>query len=378
MRGSARAWIKWSLAPFVVIALIVAGCSSGGTTASSAPPSAAAMTKVKIVLQWVTQAQFAGYYAAVAKGYYKNLGLDVTIIPGGPDVTPEQLVLGGQADFGASPLTRTLAAHLTGADLVSVAEIIQHSPVTMISFKEAGIATPADMKGKTIGSWLGGNESDVFACLRKNNIDPSKDVTVVKEGFDMSQLLNHEVQAAQALTYNEYAQILETNNPATGALYQPSELNVIKIDDCGTSTSQDQIFTTGALIKKSPDTVQRFLEATFRGWIYCRDNPSDCVSIVLAAGSALGQSHQEWQMNEVNALIWPSTNGIGVPYDDKIMPRSVDIAVTYKVIPNAPPDDSWINLSFAKKANETLKAAGLDINGAGFKKTVVVLKAGGK
>ena len=132
----------------------------------------------------------------------------------------------------------------------------------------------------------------------------------------MSGLLKGDLDVAQAMIYNEYAQVLEAKNPATGQLYKPEDLNVIDFNDpsVGTAMLQDQIFATDKWLKtgNNADIAAKFLQATFKGWIYCRDNAQKCVDIVLAKGSQLGASHQAWQMNEINALIWPSPAGIGL------------------------------------------------------------------
>src|SRR5205807_164395 len=153
------------------------------------------------------------------------------------------------------------------------------------------------------------------AAMRKVGIDPNKasDVTIVKQPFDMSLLLNGEVDAAQAMIYNEYAQVLEQKNPKTGKLYQPDELNVIDFNEVGTAMLQDHLFARDAWLKKSgnEDIATRFLQASFKGWVFCRDSQKECVDIVLKAGTTLGKGHMTWQLNEINALIWPSPSGIG-------------------------------------------------------------------
>lgn len=202
---------------------------------------------------------------------------------------------------------RTLAAREGGADLVNIAQIFQRSGTLMVSFKEKNITKVEDFKGKNVGSWLLGNEAELFAAMRKVGLDPEKDANIIKQNFDMSQLLNGEVDVAQAMIYNEYAQVLETRNPKTGELYKPEDLNVIDFNEVGTAMLQDGIMARESWLSQpgNEDIAVRFLRATFRGWIFCRDNFDECVQIVLNNGTALGESHMRWQLNEVNALIWP-------------------------------------------------------------------------
>ena len=134
----------------------------------------------------------------------------------------------------------------------------------------------------------------------------------------MDLLLNREVDVAEAMIYNEYAQVLEATNPATGELYQPDDLNVINYNDVGTAMLQDAIFARQAWLARPATRTSRrkFLRASFKGWMFCRDNPDKCIQYTVDAGSTLGAGHQKWMMNEINPLIWPSPNGIGqMPVD---------------------------------------------------------------
>jgi NitT/TauT family transport system substrate-binding protein len=360
--------------------LVAAACSSSATQAPAggAGGGGSALTKVRFVLQWVPQAQFAGYFAAQDQGYFKDAGLDVTIIPGGPDINPMQVVAAGGADIGTTWVPKMLASREGGTDLVDIAQIFQRSGTLEISFKSKGINSIADLRGKKVGTWLGGNEPELYADLTKNGIDPTNpaDVTIVKQPFDMSQLLTGQTDAAEAMIYNEYAQVLEANNPATGKLYQPSDLNVINFNNDGTGMLQDMVFASAKWLATGTNaqTAEKFLEATFRGWIYCRDNAASCVQSVLKAGSKLGQSHQTWQMNEINALIWPSPNGIGA-LDPAAWNQTVQIAVKYGIL-KSPPTDGAFRTDLAQQALAALGSS-VDTKGAGFQKATVTLQPGG-
>ena len=350
--------------------LLVAACSS-------TPGASAALTPVKFQLQWVAQSQFAGYYAAIDQGYYKDVGLDVTLLLGGPNINNVQVVATGGADIGTAWLPNMLQSREGGTDLVSIAQIFQRSGTRMASFKAANITDPKSMDGKKIGSWLGGNEPELFAALTKSGLDPTKE-NIIKQNFDMSGLLKGDLDVAQAMIYNEYAQVLEAKNPATGALYQPSDLNLVDFNDpsVGTAMLQDQVFASAKWLStgNNADTATKFLQATFKGWIFCRDNAQKCVDIVLAKGSQLGASHQAWQMNEINALIWPSPNGIGL-LDKTLYDQTVSIATTYNVL-KAPPSADATRTDLAQKALTALGTS-VDTKGASFTKQTVTLKEGG-
>ncbi len=309
-----RYWVGASAA----LALAVAVSAAAGAGASTATQTKAAATKVTLQLKWVTQAQFAGYYAAAAKGYYKQAGLDVKIKVGGPDITPEQVVAGGQAEFGAA-LVRA------GMD-------------------------PASNKG----------------------------VTIVKQPFDMNLFMSRQIDSASAMTYNELAQVLETKNPKTGKLTKLSELNVIKMQNIGTGMLEDGIFTTEKWIKDKGHqaTAKKFLAASFKGWVYCRDHAADCVKIVLQQGPTLLGGHQKWQMNEINALVWPNKLGIGI-MDKAAYARTAKIAKQFGAI-KKPAGNGAYRDDLAKAAVAQLKRQGVDVNGKKWKKAVVKVTEGGK
>ena len=360
-----------ALAALAVVALAVTG-----GLASRAGASAKA-DKVTLQLKWVTQAQFAGYYAALKKGYYKQAGLDVTLRPGGPDIIPEQVVASGQAEFGIDWLPSLLSARDKGTDLVNIAQVFTKSGMTQLTWKDSGINTIAKMKGKKVANWLGGNEFELFAALVKNGMDPTKNkgVTIVQQPFDMNLFLQRKVDSASAMTYNELAQVLESKNPKTGKLYTLKDLNVIKMQNAGTGMLEDGIFVNGSWIKdrSHQDVAKRFLKASFQGWIWCRNHVSQCTNWVLASGSTLGRGHQTWMTNEINKLIWPAPKGIGV-MDAAAFNRTAKIAQQFKVISKAPNGAYRTDLAVA--ANKALK--GVDTKGKTFKPTSVKVTPGGK
>jgi NitT/TauT family transport system substrate-binding protein len=373
-------------ATLAVAGLTLAACSSDSTSdaaggsapASDAPSSAAAageLTPVKLQLQWFAQAQFAGYYAAVAEGFYKEEGLDVSILEGAVDIVPQQVVSSGGAEFGLAWVPKALVSNASDAGLVNVGQVFQRSGTLMVSWKDSGITAPADWKGKTVGNWGFGNEFELTAAIEQAGVT---DVNLVAQNFDMEGLLNREIDAAEAMRYNEYAQVLETKNPATGELYKPEDLNVIDFNDVGTAMLQDAVWATADYAQANPDTVEAFLRGSFKGWIFCRDNADKCLTDVLDAGPTLGASHQEWQLNEINALIWPSPDGIGV-MDPAEWKQTVDVATTQ--IPDLKgvtvPDTSYTT-KYAEAAVAKLKADGLDVTGEGFTKASVTLNEGGE
>lgn len=384
MKGR-RLW--WLALPVVVLALLVAGCGgddeeAGGDAAGTTPAETSGETQetvdVTLQLKWVTQGQFAGYYAALEQGYYEDEGLNVEIKPGGPDIVPEQVVLGGQADFGINWLDNTLATRDQGGKIVNIAQVFARSGMTEVTWKDTGLDSIESLKGKKVGVWLGGNEHKLFAALTKNGIDPQKDAQIVAQPFDMNLFLNREVDAAAAMTYNELAQVLETKNPDTGELYKLEDLNVLKMSDLGTGALEDGIFVTEEWLadEANQDVAVRFLKASFKGWIYCRDNPDDCVGYVLEAGPTLGEGHQRWMVNEINKLIWPNETGIGIMSEEDYA-NTVQIATDYGIVKNDPGEGVYTT-EYAEQAVAALEEEGVDVKGEGFEAPEVEVTEGGE
>jgi NitT/TauT family transport system substrate-binding protein len=373
----------WFAGLLAALVLGLAACGGddeeeGGAPAATgeAPQETA---KVTLQLKWVTQAQFAGYYAALEQGYYDAENLDVEIKVGGPDITPEQVVASGQAEFGIDWLPSLLATRDQGGDLVNIAQVFERSGMTEVTWKDSGITDVAGMKGKKVGVWCCGNEFELFAALTKNGIDPKdkSDVTIVNQPFDMNLFLQRQVDAAAAMTYNELAQVLEQENPDTGELYTLDDLNVITMEEAGTAMLEDGVFVRGDWIAEegNGDIATRFLKASLKGWIFCRDNPEDCLQIVLDNGPTLGEGHQRWQLNEINALIWPNEGQFGV-MNKEDFDRTAGIAEQFGVIKQAPSADAYTT-EYAEAALAALEDEGADVKGASWEKEDVEVTAGG-
>jgi NitT/TauT family transport system substrate-binding protein len=372
----------WVGGILVLLSLSLALWAGFGARAGAATKTASShkLTKVTLQLKWVAQAQFAGYYAAKAKGFYKANGLDVNLKLGGPDITPEQVVASGQAEFGIDWLPSLLATRDTGTDIVNIAQVFTRSGMTELAFKDTGINSIAKMRGKTVGVWCCGNQFELFAALTKNGMDPThnKGVKIFNQPFDMNAFLSKQIQAASAMTYNELAQVLESKNPKTGKLYTLNDLNVIKLESVGTGMLEDGIFTKGDWIKSKANqqTAIKFLAASFQGWAYCRDHLQECTNIVLSNGTTLGRGHQLWQANEVNALIWPVPQGIGVMNRTSFV-RTANIALKFKVI-KKPATNAAYRTDLAIAADKLLAKKNVDVNGVKWRKSVVHVTAGGK
>jgi NitT/TauT family transport system substrate-binding protein len=341
----------WMLVLLLIAATAIAGCggNSGGTsggsgsaaeaTSSSEPaPSEgsgaadetdAGPVPIKLQLKWVPQAQFAGYYVAKEKGYYDEEGLDVEIVPGGPDIVPEQQVAVGAAQIGVDWVASLLAHQEQGMPLVQIAQIFQNSGLVLVSKKEAGIASGADLKGRKVGNWMGGNEFELLALFDKYGIDPIRDLEFIKQGFTMDQFLSGELDAASAMTYNEYLVVLGAGIPA-------EELSVIDMNEEGVAMLEDNLFANREWLENNKETAAKFVRASLKGWKDAIANPEEAVDIVMAevdAGSTT-REHQLNMMKEVAKLVAPEgfdTEKIG-EIDDAMFRQTADIALQFGVI----------------------------------------------
>ena len=388
--------VRVAFAGIAALSLFVAACGGSDeaadevteeTTAEATEEAAETCTTptpVKLQLQWFIQAQFAGYFAAQDQGFYADQCLDVTIVEGGVDIVPQTELANGNVDFAISWVSKALASREAGANIVNIAQVFQRSGTLQVSFKDKNITKPEDFAGKKIGNWGFGNEFEIFAALTKAGLDPAKDVELVQQQFDMAALLAGDIDAAEAMTYNEYAQVLEAKNPDTGELYKPEDLNVVSYEAEGVGMLQDAIWASGEKLASDEAykaTAVKFVAASLKGWAYCRDNAESCRDIVVAKGSKLGASHQLWQMNEVNKLIWPATGGVG-SIDSAAWDRTAALAQETKnlegktVLSKAPDAEAYTN-DIVTEALALLEADGVDTKGEGFAPIEVTLNEGG-
>jgi NitT/TauT family transport system substrate-binding protein len=317
----------------VMAGLLLAGCDMPGATTSQPTAVAGTPDKVKLQLKWLHQAQFAGYYVAADKGYYKEQNLDVELLPGGPDVVPSQKVSTGAADIGIDWVGSLLANRDKGQPLVDIGQFYQSSGLYLISKKSAGINSPADLKGKKVGVWTGGNEFEFRALMDKygfdNSIDNNKDLTVIKQGFEMDTFLSGQLDAASAMVYNEYPVVLEAG-------VKPEDLNIISYNAEGVGMLEDHVFVTEDTLKNKRDILTRFLAASQRGWIEAVRDHKYAVDAVMnrADKSTTNVDHQVTMMNEVAKLVMPeglAPEKVGV-IDPAKFDTTAAIALKFNVI----------------------------------------------
>jgi len=297
---------------------------------------------------------------------------------------PQDALANGDVDFAIAWVPKVLGSIEAGANLTDIAQIFQRSGTLQVSWADSGIDSVADFTGKKIGSWGFGNEWEIFAAMAAEVLD-STTVEIITQDFNMNAFLQGDIDAAQAMTYNEYAQLLESENPDTGELYQPEDFNVISYEDTEGAMLQDAIWADTERLESDEEyaeTAVALLKAVIKGWVFARDNPEEAAEITLASGSAWGPSHELWMMNETNKLIWPSSVGIGI-IDEAAWKKTVEGALAAvnetgaHLITEEPPSTAYSNEYIQEALDELEEDGDVDVRGEEFTPLDVELEPGG-
>ncbi|KAJ04093.1 ABC transporter substrate-binding protein [Sulfitobacter mediterraneus] len=310
---------------------------------------AQAADDVTLQLKWVTQAQFAGYYVALDKGFYEEEGLNVTIKPGGPDIAPTQVLAGGGADVTVDWMPSALSAREKGLPMVNIAQPFKSSGMMLTCRKDAGVASTDDFKGKTLGVWFFGNEFPFLSWMSKLGIstDGGDDgVTVLKQGFNVDPLLQKQAACVSTMTYNEYWQVIDAG-------LTPDDLQVFKYEDQGVATLEDGLYVLEDKLSDPAfeDKMVRFVRASMKGWKYAEANSDEAAEIVLDndASGAQTEMHQKRMMGEV-AKLTAGSNGALDPADYERTVASLLSGGSDPVISKAP-EGAWTHQITDKALN---------------------------
>lgn len=301
--------------------------------------SGALAQDVTLQLKWVTQAQFAGYYVAQAKGFYEEEGLNVTIKPGGPDIAPTQVIAGGGADVVVEWMPAALAAREKGLPLVNIAQPFKSSGMMLTCLKETGITSPADFADKTLGVWFFGNEYPFLSWMSQLNLKTDGSpggVTVLKQGFNVDPLLQKQAACISTMTYNEYWQVIDAG-------IAESDLVTFKYQDQGVATMEDGLYVLEENLADPAfeEKMVKFVRASMKGWKYAEENPDEAAMIVLENDEtgAQTESHQKRMMSEV-AKLTAGSNGALDPADYERTVASLLSPGSDPVISKAP-EGAW-------------------------------------
>ena len=318
---------------------ILATFAAAAVSAAGVAAPAMADDEVKLQLQWVTQAQFAGYYVALEKGFYDEEGLDVTVLPGGPDIAPPQVLAGGGADAMLNWMPSALAAREKGLPVVNIAQPFKSSGLMLTCWKDTGITGPQDFKGKTIGVWFFGNEYPFLSWMSQEGISTEggeDGVTVLKQGFNVDPLIQRQADCISTMTYNEYGQVLDAG-------VSEDELVTFKYEDMGVATLEDGIYVLEENLEDPAfkEKMVKFVRASMKGWKYAEENPDEAAEIVLEYDEtgAQTEAHQKRMMGEIAKL----TAGSNGALDEGDFQRTVDTLLAGGSDPviTAQPEGAW-------------------------------------
>lgn len=332
-----------------VASLAVSAAFAG--LAAFGPAAAQAADDFTIQLKWLTQAQFAGYFVALEKGFYDEVGLDVTIKPGGPDIAPPQVIAAGGADVIVEWMPAALAARERGVPLVNVAQVFDRSGMMLTCDKATGIAKPEDFQGKTLGVWFAGNEYPFLSWMDKLGYATSganADVTVLRQGFNVDPLLQRQADCISTMIYNEYWQLIDAG-------MQEDELVTFFYEDQGVATLEDGLYALEQNLEDPAfvDRLARFIKASMKGWEYATANVVESAAIIVEAdpSGAATEAVQERQLENVATLI-TNASGKGLGYlDPAAYQRTVDVLLSGSsdpVITRDPGEAAWSHVAWEK------------------------------
>ncbi len=319
----------------------LSGCGNNQTAQTSQNSDGKQLDKITVQSLWLPQGQFAGLYVADAKGFYEEEGIDVDILPGGTDVSTEDQVENDIAQVGVAFYSSVLTYQESGYDFVNVFQTFKKSPQYLVTKAESGIKTGADLKGKKVGSWFGGRQYEFYALAQLNGLDPEKDIEWKQQDYTMDQFNSGELDAASAMSYNEYLLLLDEG-------YTEDDLNIIDMNEEGAALLEDCLFVKRSWAEENHDLLVRFLRATIKGWKYTAENPDEAGQIVYEAGKSSTLEHQIAMTEKVNELVIPEgsdASKIGYP-DEQAIQQTIDLGydaglITKKIDINDSIDSSY-------------------------------------
>ena len=316
---------------------LLGAVAAAGLMVASVAAHAEAVT---IQLKWVTQAQFAGYFVAQAKGFYKDAGLDVTIKPGGPDVNPQQVLAGGGADVVVDWMPSALATREKGQPVVNIAQPFKKSGMMLTCRAETGIKAPTDFKDKTLGVWFFGNEYPFMAWMSRlgyKTDGSAGGVKVIKQGFNVDPLIQKQADCVSTMTYNEYWQVIDAGIPA-------DQLVTFKYEDQGVATLEDGLYVMEDKLKDAAfvETMAKFVKASMKGWDYARANNDEAAQIVVDADAtgAAAIEHQKRMMGEISKLTEGSDGTLDMAAADRTVETLLSAGGEAPVITKKP-EGAW-------------------------------------
>jgi len=317
-------------------AVLGLGAAGGRLLGLASPVQAQGMTGLSEQLGWLANAQMAGDFTAIGKGYFKEAGIDLKIQPGGPNIDPIQIVAGGGVPFGNVASVAVLVnARSRGLPVKAFGTVLQRHPFAFIFLTKSGIHTPKDFEGKTIGIQATARPL-LEAVLAKYQIPPDK-VKVQFVGGDTRPLVTGQVDVITGWIIDA---------PQVEAVRQAGSFGYFKLWDLGIHLYAYTYFTTDRVLSERKDVLARFLSASAKGWTYAADHPDEAVDWVIKAAPALSRplELQTWK-NEIPYMSSPLTKQHGFGYMEPQVWKAIsDTYFGLKQIPReVPPSEVMTN-----------------------------------
>jgi NitT/TauT family transport system substrate-binding protein len=275
-----------------LVVVLLLGCRTALAVDASVP------TPATFIVHWLPQAQFAGYYVAHEHGFYRQHGIDLRILSGGPDWPASGALLDGTADFATLWLSTGIRMRSHGAAIVNIAQIVQRSSLMLIAKKSTGINTPGDLNGKRVSVWEGDFLLQPQAFFKTYGLD----VRILPQASSINLFLRDGVEAATGMWFNEYHTLLSSGVDA-------DELTTFFFHEHGLNFPEDGIYCREATFARAADISNAFVQASLEGWHYAFAHPEDALDIVMrymsAAHLAANRVHQRWMLARMQDVILP-------------------------------------------------------------------------
>ena len=262
------------------------------------------LEKVTLQLKWLHQAQFAGFYAAAQQGFYRDEGLDVSIIPVAEDLSESSVVdrvARGVIQFGDVGADQVILARAENKPIKAVSVIYQQSPVVLAALKDSGIKEPKDLIGKKMAVEKGQNTNTVYnAMMKRAGVDTTK-IKEVTAPIGLEALAKGQADARMIYLTNEALEVLEDGHA----------LNIMYPEDYGLQFYADTLITNDYLINNNSDLVARFVRASLKGWNWAVVNPKEAGALALIYDPNLSLKHEVDMMQASLPLIYTGKTEVG-------------------------------------------------------------------
>jgi len=261
------------------------------------PARGEALRTVSFIPQWLPQAQFAGYYLAFEKGFYRKNGIDAMILRGGPEYSPSELLARNRVNFTTMFLSTAIQLRDQGLRVVNIGQIVQRSGFILVTRKADAIQSPADLNGRAVGIWPD-FRLQPQAFFKKYGLT----VRTVPQGASLNLFLRGGVAAASAMWYNEYHTLINSG-------LNEDELQAFFFHRHGLNFPEDGLYCREEAFRRDPELCRRFALASFEGWRYAFANPEEALDVVMRyvreANIGTNRVHQRWMLDKMNDLVLP-------------------------------------------------------------------------